>query len=191
MVESMVAHSLTWWAPVGYLIVFIGMIFEGDLLLFTAGFLTHREFFDPLLILLVIFGGVCLGDALWFWLGKNMGTRLPRLMKWVERATRPFDDHLVNRPRRTILLSKFTYGLNHAMIVRAGNLGTSWHEFLKDDIVASFLWIVIVGGAGFLSSASYGAFRQYLKSIELAFLLGILIFFAVWHFVTFISRRNL
>lgn len=67
--DSFVLHYLTLWRPLGYLLTFLGLLFEGEAVIFTAAFLTHRGFFDGGDIFFVIIAGVITGDILWYLAG--------------------------------------------------------------------------------------------------------------------------
>ncbi len=175
----------------GYVIVFIGMMIEGDAILFTASFLTHRGFFDFFDMALVIFSGVLIGDSLWYWFGMWLYRKSPFVHRWLERATKPFDAHLMDRPLRTIFISKFAYGLHHPLLMRTGVLGISYKRFLQFDVVSSLAWVVIVGGIGFFSSVSFFFARRYLRFAEVALLLGLLVFFFLWHFISKSTKAKL
>ncbi|MBI2120422.1 MAG: hypothetical protein HYT94_02240 [Parcubacteria group bacterium] len=53
--QSLFLYYLTVWKPLGYVLASLGMVFEGDGVLFTVAFLTSEGFFDPGDMLLVVF----------------------------------------------------------------------------------------------------------------------------------------
>lgn len=184
----LVAHQM-----LGYAIIFFGMIIEGDILLFTAGFLTHQGYFDIGPVLILVFLGAIIGDSIWYVLGKLISEKelFLKVKKFIEKATSPFDAHLKNRPVRTLFISKFAYGLCKPIILKAGTIKISFEKFIKTDLAATFMWIFLVGGLGYLSSASFLAVRHYLKYTELSLFLGIAIFILISYVVTKISKKEL
>ena len=191
--ESILSHylDLSVWKPIAYLVVFIVMILEGDVALFAAGFLTHQEFFQFLPIILTLFSGVFLGDNLWYRLGNWLNNSTSFFERWIEKIAKPFDEHLRNKPIRTIFISKFTYGFNKAMLMRAGALGIKWKKLEESDLLATFFWIIIVGGLGYASSASLIAIKKYLRFGEIAFAIGIVVFIIIEFLVTKKAKRKL
>lgn len=183
-------HYLALWAPVGYLTIFLGMIFEGDLVLFTAAFLTRTGAFNPILMIVTVFSGVIIGDLLWYKLGArlNEGSFLQRA---ASRLGKPFDRHLLARPLHTIFISKFVYGIHHAVLMRAGALGLDKKKFIKDDLISSFWWVTVVGGLGYFSSASFDIVKHYLRSFELFLLVGVLGFILLERLITWQLKKNL
>lgn len=181
---------LTQYQSLGYWIVFVGMMAEGDILLFTVGFLVHRGYFNADLTLLVIFWGVIIGDNIWYVFGETMSEK-SFFGRFITRVTQPFDEHLRNKTVRTIFISKFAYGLYRPIILRAGMLRLSFKQFIEGDIAASVLWIFLVGGLGYLSSASFFLIRRYLRYTEVSLLFGLILFILVSNFLRRLSKKEL
>ncbi len=189
---AMIISYLSAWQPIAYAIIFFGMWIEGDALLFLAGFLLHQEIFDFIPLLVVVVSGVLIGDNLWYQLGGWLKCHSSNsFYRWTERLTKPFDQHLIERPLKTIFFSKFTYGLNHLILVRAGALGIKWKKLEESDLLATCVWIMIVGGLGYLSSASLQSFRHYLRFGELALALGAVAFVVIEYWISKNSRKKL
>lgn len=178
-------------SPWGYALVFVGMILEGDAVLFTAAFLTEEEIFNPFIMAGVVVAGVLMGDFCWYSLGRWLGSASVRVQRWLEKIPQSLDTKLRAQPLRTILVSKFTYGFHHAVLMRVGASRLPRADFVRYDIVAAFVWIVIVGGLGYFSGASFSLIKHYLKTAELGLLFILIIFFVVWHFIINRSRETL
>ena len=191
-IQSLFLHYLLLARPVGYALVFLGMVFEGDVMLFTAFFLTREGFFDFGDMSFVVLVGVFLGDVIWYWLGseKIIGT-FPRVRSWVEQLTRPFDSHMRERPFHTMFISKFTYGVHHLILMRFNMIGVPFKTFLKSDMPAAAAWAIILGSIGYFSSASLSLIQHYLRFAEISLLLGLLLFLFVWHWVAHVSKESL
>lgn len=181
--HTLFLSSLTYWKPLGYAIVFFGMIFEGEAILFAAAFLTHQGFFSFTPTTLIVFTGTFLADMLWYWVGKKFKAPTYLLGKWVERLASPLDEHLQKRTKRTIFVSKFTYGLHHIMLMRSGALNIPLKEYLPDAFLATIPWIIIIGFLGFASSASLFFIRRYLRFVEVGLFIMLLIFIVLWNSV--------
>ncbi|MBI3638466.1 VTT domain-containing protein [Candidatus Wolfebacteria bacterium] len=172
--------------PFGYLVIFAGMMIEGEGLLFTSSFLTHRGFFDTTYMFAVLFFGALMGDIIWFELGKRWndeGAPFRFLRKMVDKIAKPLDDHLINRPKYTIFISKFVYGFNHLMLMRAGSLKINLRQIIKANVIATIIWIFVVGGLGYLSSYSFILIRHYLRFVEIALIISLFIFIILWDII--------
>lgn len=190
-IRSIFLRYLLLTPPVGYAIIFLGMIFEGDAILFSALFLTHEGFFKLIYVIPVIIIGGISSDIIFYKLGAKLNGSYPRISSWVERLTKPFDEHLKVRPFHTIFLSKFTYGLHHAILLRAGMLKLDFDEFLRIDLPAAFAWMLIVGGLGYAGSASLVIVRHYLRFAEVSLLIALLFFTLFWHLIAGFFRKKL
>ncbi len=181
-------HYLTLWQPIGYIVLFFGMMIEGDTLLFLAAFLVRQGSFEFLPTLVTILSGVLLGDIGWYMLGKMLNQE-SFLGKWIHHLAHPFDEHMIQRPFRTIFISKFMYGFHHAMLMRAGALKVPKKQFAKIDLVATISWMAVIGGLGYFFSASLMLFKKYLRVAEVG-LVVVLILYAVFEkTITAILKR--
>lgn len=189
--HSFFLYYLTLWRPLGYTLTFIGLMFEGDVTLFTVSFLTREGFFDVGDILIVVLLSVFIGDIVWYWLGKNVIKKFPRIHHLVDRLARPFEKHLIDRPTKTLLLTKFTYGVHHAVLLRSGMLKMDFKQFLKSDILAILIWVAVIGGLGFFSSLSLEFLRKYLRFAEVSLLLALILFFGLEHIFKLLSEKKL
>ena len=189
--NTLFLHYLSSWEPLGYIIVFLGMIFEGDAILFAAAFLSYHGILDPLTVFLASLWGMIFGDNLWYTLGRKFKNSESYLMKWAEKIAKPFDEHLLKKPLRTIFISKFTYGFNRAVIVRAGMLGTRWKKVEESDILATLLWIAIVAPLGYFSGASFTLVKNYLRFGEIALLIGLIIFWVVEYLILKKTKKRI
>lgn len=178
-------HYLTISRIFGYLLVFLGMIVEGDAVLFTAAFLTHQRNFDFGDMLLIVFGGTLIGDILWYYFGFKLNNlqKFIFLRIWMDKISKPFDPQLHKRPLRTIFISKFLYGLHHIILMRAGNLKLPMKKYLQIDVVAIVFWVTIVGGLGYLSGISFSFLKRYLQFAEIMLVIVFLTLITLSHFI--------
>lgn len=186
----MFLHYLTEYQTLGYIIIFLGMMIEGDILLFTVGFLTYRGYFDIGIVLLIVSLGIVIGDNLWYVLGEVIKEN-SIFGRFITRVIKPFDEHLKKRTVWTIFISKFAYGSHRLTLLRAGMLRLPFKKFIEGDISASVVWILLIGGLGYISSASFFLIRRYLRYSEITLLFGLILFILVSHLITRISKKKL
>jgi membrane protein DedA with SNARE-associated domain len=186
----MLLQYLIEYQTLGYILIFLLTPVAGDIVLFTSGFLVYQGIFGWDKALLAILLGVAIGDNLWYVLGETIKEN-SRIGRFIKRLTEPFDEHLKNRTARTIFFAKFTYGLYQPMLLKAGQLRLPFKEFLKGDILASIVWIILVGGLGFVSGASFYIIRRYLRYTEISLLVAIVIFILISRLVANISKKEL
>lgn len=189
--HSLFLSYLTVWKPLGYILAFFGMVFEGDGALFTLAFLTAEGFFDVCDMLIVVFLSVLFGDTLWYWIGRKYIASFPRIAGWVDRFAKSFDRHLLERPTRTLLLTKFVYGAHHAVLVRAGMSKMDFRKFIKSDLISIVVWIGVIGSLGYFSSVSLAYEKKYLRYAEISLLIALVLFFTAEHYIKKLSQKEL
>ncbi len=182
---------LTFSRPVGYFLIFFGLALEGDFVLLVIAFLTHLGLFDLGDALIFGLTGLFIGDTAWLYLGKKLDTLSPWVHRQVMRLTRPMERHILANPARAIFISKFTYGIHRAVIIRLGQNGLSLKEFLKADLPAGLLWFTLIFTLGYAASASLRLIRHYLHYTELGFLFVLILFFLISHLVSNYSKEKL
>lgn len=189
--DSIILPFITAFPVLGYMFVFFIMMFEGDVALFTVAFLTSQDYFDFWDMTFTALGGVLIGNILWYWAGIHLNRLSPFIYKWSERIGKPFDDHLVKRTFRTFFISKFTYGVHHALLLRAGTLKMPLITFIKNDFLATVIWFTIIGSIGYTAGASFAHAKHYLKYAEIGLLIALIGFFVLEHVVRKRSREKL
>jgi membrane protein DedA with SNARE-associated domain len=174
-----------------YLIIFIGMILEGEAVLFTAFYLAHQGHLRPEIVVFVALAGIFIGDILWYKLGAHLEKSSIIARKIAAKASKQLDRRLVRRPLITIFISKFTYGIYHAVLLRTGALKIRFKTFLQAVISSSIIWFSLIGGLAYFSSVSMILLKRYFKYGEIGLVAGIIIFFTITHFISRISKKEI
>lgn len=188
--ELLFLNVLIVWPPLGYILIVLAMIFEGDLALFTVAFLTNMGLFDTGDAALTALFGILIGDWLWYEAGKHIH-RLPTfLSSRVEKFAAPFDEKLTQHPFRTLLFTKFAYGIHHFILLRSGAVQLRLRRFLACDIPASLIWFALIGGLGYFFGHALFGTEKYLKFGEVAILIGLIILFSAEKFVRWFSKKG-
>lgn len=177
---------------IGYIIVAIGMFIEGDVVLFAAAFVASFGYLALDNLAMTVFISMLFGDAVWYSLGKWIGKRAgSKTMKWVARVTAPFDTHIKTRPFHTIFLSKFAYGFHHAILLRAGSLKIPYPNLLRADIIATFVWMLIIGSIGYGAGAWLSTYKEYVRDAQLLLLFAIIAFVVIEQLVFRQTKKRL
>lgn len=185
-----VIAALAAWQPLGLAAIFLGLLIEGEIVIFTAMFLTHQGAFDLRLTIPVIISAVALNDLLWHRLGQSTYVTSERVVSLTKKIGAPIDALLKKYPFRTFLITKFTYGLMRPTIIRSGMVGIPIKDFIKYDYPAAVFWITIVGGLGFFAGASLPFLKHYFKLAEIALVVVFIAFFILHHVIIKIYLKN-
>ena len=135
----------------GYAILFIAMVFEGEMFLIAAGMLASLGAFDGKDVLWISFIGVVLGNLMWY----NLGAKLKdaritrRILKRAERIMIFFLPEFRENPFKSIFFSKFIYGANRATVIMSGVLHIPFKLFFKAEFLASIVWVVLYFEIGY------------------------------------------
>lgn len=174
----------------GYGIAFLLMVFEGDAPLFVLGFLAYQGAFNPWILFVFLYAGTVIGDIMWYFVGRKV-SNVSFAARWANRLAAPLDEHIKERPARTIFFSQFVYGIHHAIWIRAGLLKAPIKHLIKIDVLASIAWVLIIGGLGYVSSASLWPIGKYVKYGEILLLVGFAIFLIIQHYLSKLSKKKI
>lgn len=129
----------------GYGLLFIAMIFEGELFLTATGMLVRLQAFDFLDAFIFALAGVLSGDMLWYWAGRMLELRYPhhRITRFVVQRVKRYLPSIGRNPFHVIFLSKFIYALNHSTLVVLGFLKIPFGHFIRIQLITSFIWSLL------------------------------------------------
>jgi membrane protein DedA with SNARE-associated domain len=142
-----------------YVILFVLLLLCGlgfpmaeELVLLLGGALVASRVLHPLLMLLVHYLGVLIGDVFLFGLGRGVSSRLsrsPRFTAWfahkLERG-RPF---FVRYGDTTVFLARFIPGLRAPTFLIAGTMQMSLWRFVSIDALASLIFVPVLCAMGY------------------------------------------
>lgn len=190
-IQTLIESSSAFSPILAYLLIFLGITIEGDIVLFTSAFLAYQGHLDIGIIFAIALVGVYLRDLMWYEVGRRLHQHQNFIGRWAQNLAEPFDEHLIERPIHSLCIAKFVYGLHLAIIIRAGMLKIPLKKFIEADTVAAVAWILVIGILGYASGASFEAARAYLKYAEVGLAIGIVTFLLVHRYISRASRKSL
>ena len=151
----------------GALGVFVGTFFEGEAIVILAAFAAHQGYLPLWHVGLAAFAGACLGDQLYFYLGRWQGQAfLARRPAWrgrVERATR-----LLERFHLWIIpLIRYVYGLRSVLCFTIGMSRVSSATFAVLNAAGVSVWTVLTCLGGYYLGRAMQALMDDAKKYEL------------------------
>lgn len=135
----------------GYTILFVAMVFEGEVFLIVAGMLVTLKAFDIGDTWWIAFTGVVLGNTTWYSVGaklKDIGFA-KRIIKSAENIITFFLPRFREKPFKSIFFSKFIYGANRATVIMSGVFHVPFKLFFRAEFLASILWVTLYEGIGY------------------------------------------
>lgn len=190
MIETFFLNHLDSWKWLIYSLIFLSLLFEGEVVLFTAFYLMHLRYLSFGYTSIIAISAIFLGDILWYRFGHYLERTIPFAHRWLSKVTSPIDNSLAKRPLITLFVSKFTYGFYRPTLMRCGVLKVPFSRFIKIDILASICWIVLIGTLAYTTSFSMIYFKRYFKYLEIGLLIWLIFIFLFNYIISRIVKKS-
>jgi membrane protein DedA with SNARE-associated domain len=174
MFESLNGYSAHWiYALLFVLLLLCGLGFPmaEELVLLAGGVWWRSGVLHPLLMLLVNFLGVLIGDVFLFGLGRGVSSRLsrsPRFTAWfahkLERG-RPF---FARYGSTTVFLARFIPGLRAPTFLIAGTMQMPLWRFVGIDTLASLIFVPALCLVGYVFADQVDMIATWFRNAERA-----------------------
>ena len=183
-------HLIELLVTYGYIVLFLGVVIEGEIFPLVAGFLVSLSLMDLYTAILVTFAGAVVGDIIWFEAARRWGARfVERYGKWFflnKKRLRWLEEHFTANGKKTLAITKFIYSFGHSSIIVAGIARMNFKEFLKVDVPASLLWSVLFIFLGNFFGSSFSLLQNLLRDVAWA---AVIIFSLVVGVQWYIRKR--
>lgn len=143
------------WGNIAYVVAAFWAFFEGEtFVLFAAAAGRATGIINPWVLMISVWIGSCLGDQLWFSLGRRLGSKA--LTRW-PRAERRIG-HALGMIERYgtlfILTFRFIYGVRNVASVACGMSGIHRARFAALNFIAAGVWAAAFVSAGWFIGAA-------------------------------------
>ncbi|HRY52680.1 MAG TPA: DedA family protein [Candidatus Portnoybacteria bacterium] len=158
-----------------YVAIALAMILEGEIFLLVAGSLVHFGLLDfwPLVAAAIL--GTWLSDIIWYQIGSRWGEKfIRRFGKWFFITPERFlkmQKVIWESGSWFILISKFSYGLNHLFMITAGSVKYGFKKFLKYQLPISAIWAMAFVLLGKVFALSLNVVHKDIKIIGIGILI--------------------
>lgn len=183
--------TLVSWGPFVYPIIALAIFFEGEAVIFSTMFLVFEKILNPYITIPLIFVSVILTDFISYQIGKHGPRFLPRLAHYYEKLTEPLDSRLQNASFSTYLISKFTYGMHRAVLIKSGMIQVPFKKFARITCITSTIWIVVISAVSFASWKSVEIIGHSLRFIEIGLLVGVIVILVGSHLISHFAKAQL
>lgn len=148
--------------------VFFGFFLPGSSMLFAAGLLATRGFFNPWTLIFLMWFAAVLGDSAGYWFGKVVGVRLflrPNSTffrrDYLEKAKEFYDKHGV----QTVFLARFIPIVRTFVPIVAGVVNMRYRLFLAYNVLGAIVWAAGVTFLGYYLGEKVPFVQTYLTPI--------------------------
>ncbi len=145
-----------------YLLIFLGLIIEGELILISTGILIHLNALDPFLTFVFITLGLMCKTFLGYYLGQLIHDRWNKqhIMKHLEKRALHLVPHFQEKPFWSIFISKFILGVNNIVIIFSGYRKINFKKYLQAEFYSTIAWAPIMLTVGYLFSYAALSFSR-------------------------------
>jgi membrane protein DedA with SNARE-associated domain len=154
----------------GYWAVLLGTFAEGETVLVLGAFAAQRGYLVLPWVILTAFVGTLTWDQLFFYLGRTHSHWvLARRPAWKARIKRA---HQLMERFQTLLIFgfRFMYGLRTIIPFLLGMSSVATRTFIVWDVIAAFVWAVVIGAGGFFFCHTLEIILGDIKHYELPIL---------------------
>lgn len=137
-----------------YILIFLGLILEGEFFLIFTGILTHLGALNLYITLFVVLSGglskTFIGYALGEFLFKIFNHH--KFFKYIQKRVYSILPRFKTKPFWSIFISKFIIGANNIVIIFSGYEKIDYRKFLKAEISATMIWAPLMLLLGYFFS---------------------------------------
>ena len=136
-----------------YLLIFLIVILEGEIIVISTGILVHLgafTFFSALV--LILFGAFCKT-----FLGYHIGGLIhnkwnkTKFVKYIEKRVYNIMPYFNQKPFWSIFISKFII-MNHVVMIYSGYKKIDYKKYLKAEIISTLIWAPVLLALGYFFS---------------------------------------
>ena len=137
-----------------YLIIFFGLVFEGEVVVITAGVLSYLGALDFWVSLIFILAGGITKAFGCYYLGTLLAKRYndSKFLKYLRKRVLYFMPRFEERPFWSIFISKFINGVNYWIAIFSGYVKISFKTYLKAEIFSTVIWAPLLLSLGYFFS---------------------------------------
>lgn len=151
-----------------YLIIFLSIFIEGEILLILAGVLSHKGYLDIFDVIMVASVAAILHDLLYWSIGGKLSKTSREKFLFINlEKVKGFLEKLRVSNGLYIFISKFAWNLNQVVLVTSGYMKMSVNELLRYSIPASLVWSVTLVSLGYVFAFETDILKKDFKTASL------------------------
>ncbi len=134
-----------------YIIVFLGLIFEGEIVVISVGILSHLGALNFWFSLLFIFLGALTKTFLGYKLGEILFKKFNHheFFKYIQKRVYNILPRFKEKPFWSIFISKFIMGINYVVVIFCGYEKIDYKKYLKAEFSSTVIWAPIMLSLGY------------------------------------------
>ncbi len=169
-------------------------IFEGPIITFVAGTLIALGYLNIFIVYPILFLGDIIPDIAYYLFGRY-GEKKTLISRYAAKVgvTEEHFDTIRNlwdtHPSKTMLLSKFAYGLSTPLLISAGIVGMPLRRFLSYSVPITIVQSSVLLGLGYYFGNYFKFFSDTVQFFQMA-IAGLVIVAITYYFLTRYMRKK-
>jgi len=161
-----------------YVVIFLGLIFEGEVIVITTGVLCYLGALDFTLSLILIFTGSFVKTFTLYYIGEVVNKKYSdsKFFKYIERRVFYFMPRFKQKPFWSIFLSKFIMGTNYLVILFSGYNKINLKTFIKAEALSTVIWAPVLLSLGFFFSQTAISISKEIGKFSLIIFVLVIVF---------------
>jgi membrane-associated protein len=137
-----------------YLVIFVGLIFEGEFFIIFTGILAHLGALDFWTSLVFVFLGALSKTFLGYALGEFLHEKFNnhKFFRYIQKRVYNILPRFKAQPFWSIFISKFIVGANNVVVIFSGFERINYKKYLKAEISATLIWAPLLLSLGYFFS---------------------------------------
>ena len=173
----------------GLIAIFLGAVFDGDLVLLLAGVIAHMGLMNLWVVMGLASAGCFTGDFACYVFGRVRSEAI--LNSRVYRKVGPTVERVANRVGAwQIVAARFMYGTRVATMLFWGAHRLPVARFVLINGIGCAMWGLILGLLGYTASSGAAALLGEVKRVELWLLSAIVVFVVVFLAIRWMVNRH-
>ncbi len=151
-----------------YIIIFLGMFIEGEVVLILSGILVRGGSINFLNVVIFAFSAVVIHDIAYWFIGKKLSQLHKKKFLFfnLEKMESLFNK-IKSREGLYIFASKFAWNTNRFVLLSSGYMKTPFKRLLRNSIPAALIWTIAFVSLGFVFADQAGILKKDLKKVAI------------------------
>jgi len=174
-----------YWANV---LLFLGMMFEGEIILILAGILSHQHALRLEETVVIVSSAALMKTVAGYLIGDWVARRFPqsKFLRYIEKRILLLLPRFRERPFWSIFISKFIYGVNNATLVFAGYMKTNFRIYVRAELISTIIWLIGFLGLGYFFSFAAFSISHDIRQVVILILAFVVGFIFLQRLVSFL-----
>ena len=171
-----------------YILFFLGIFLEGELILLSAVIAAHQGFLNIWLVVAFAILATIISDVVYFNLGKH------KAKKWLAKSKfaakyEVVQNRLIKNRTKMLLTYRFLYGMRIITPFVLGTQEVTFLKFIKYSIISTLIWCFLFVALGYAFGEVIINSLKHIQQIEY-YIIGGLIIIAIIFLLIKIVKKN-